>query len=557
MDLLTYINVTLLGLKPFHFNLFKTSLILLCLAASIWILVSRSGLQRVLQRQACFEHWSNNKHQVLSWCLGGLFALFLIDLRVMQYLELQTMWDMAVETNIAWHMVHDPWFFNSFDNRSHLGQHFSPVWLLVGLVYRLVEHPMTLLVLQSLALGLGAVAVYRLGLLRCKSKALTLLLVALYMANPYLHHSNAHDFHRSPLAIPVILWLLVFVESNRAAPAIVCAVLALAIEESIPLPLAGLGIYLAVFREGWRKFGIGLIVGSIGYFFLVTKVLLPMFSPEQGLYFWERYANLGENFNEALLNLTLNPFWAVTEALTRHRQFIYLFYFLIPVGMMPLFAWREAFMLVIPLAMMFLSQNDGQFKLGFHYSAPALPFLFYSTMCGLCRAVDVVRRWASTSFVRWKVVCAGFLILMAVNCYRCPGYDIGKTDAYFSSSAFEITGLIPAAASVATDVRYAPLLANRHRICKVSLTVGTVCDWVPVGATVRRSGIGQHEQADPQWVPEYILIGAELRTAPTHEVERQRIYSEWLKTGQGYEELIVQDGISLLHMNLISQDRGK
>lgn len=549
-DLLTYINVTLLGLKPFHLNLFKTGTMALCLLMGVWVLVSRSGFQRIARLQDGIEQWSDRQHRTLAWCLGGLFAAFLMWLRTRQYFELQTMWDMTTETNVAWHMVHGPWFFNSLDNRSHLGQHMSPVFFLIGMVYGVAEHPLTLLAIQSLALGLGAVAVHELAWLRCGTRSVALFAMALYIFNPYLHHSNAHDFHRSPLAIPAILWLLLGIESGRRVLAVICTSLALSIEEGIPLPLAGLGLYLAAFRPAWRPFGLGLTVLSVGYFILATKVLLPMFNPERGLFFWERYANLGGNLNDALTNIVRHPIWALGEALVRHDQYVYLLYFFIPVAFLPLLAWREATLMIIPLASMLLSQHDGQYKLGFHYSAPALPFLFYSSVCGLCVAIDWVHRKSGDGDRRWRAVLAGFLFLMGLNTYRSPGYDLGKTDPQFASTAFVLAARIPVNAAIATDVRFAPLFANRHRICKLGVELGTVCDWNPVGATVWKQAGDPAEngrqQNDPQWLPEYVLVGAEPNATPKHKLEQQQVFLRWLMNDLGYEIIANQAGIALL-----------
>ncbi len=550
-DLLTYLNVDLLGLKPFHLNVFKTGIIALCLALGVWVLASEGGLRHMSGLLARLDRLSLPRHRLLAWSLGALFASFLIQLGVRQYFELQTVWDMAAHANVAWHMVHGPWFFLSLDNRSLLGEHFSPVMLLVGLPYRVVEHPLTLLVIQSLSLGLGAVAVYYLTLLKCERKGIALLMIVLYMVNPYLHHCNAHDFHRVPLAIPTLLWLLVSIESNRLIPAIALSLLALSIEESIPPPLAGLGLFLAVFRPHWRAFGISLAALSTGYFFLVTKVLLPMFSPEQGLVFWEKYANLGANFNEALLSILLNPAWAFWEALGRHNQFLYLLYFLIPVAFLPLLAWREACLLAVPLLIMFLSQYDGQYKLGFHYSAPALPFLFYSTVYGMARASNYVDAWETDSVARRKAVCVAALFLVALDVYRCPGYDIGKTDPQFAAAAFEIAQLVPADAGVATDLRFAPLLANRHRICVVGINPGTLCEFFPWKSH------GGFKRTDPGWVPEYVLIGKELAATTEQKLEHVRVYAEWLMAALGYQEIRSKNGIRLFQAPSVVQDQRK
>ena len=550
-DLLSYINVTWLGLKPFHLNLFKTAAIILCVVAGMGMLFSKATVKQMMAVVVRLNSMSLPQHRKVAWMLGASFAAFLVHLRVRQYFELQTMWDMAVESNVAWHMVHGPWFFNSLDNTSFLGGHFSPAFVLIGLAYWLAEHPITLLVIQSVALGIGAVAVYHLALLRCVHRSLALGATSFYMVNPYLHHANAHDFHLSPLTIPVVLWLLVFVESGKQGLAAIAAFLASLIEESILLPLVGFGVYLIVFRSGWRAFGAGLVLCATLYFVLIIKVLFPIFSPVQGLFFWDRYANLGVDLNDAFIRILGNPLWAVREVLISRNQYVYLFYFLTPVVFLPLFAWREACILVLPLSIMFLSQNPGMYKLGFHYSAPALSFLFFSVVYGLSNAVRLLGQWWSSAQLRWNIVLAAMLFVIALNVYRSPGYDIGATDQKYSAAAFEIASLVPSDAAVATDVRFAPLLINRHRICKIGGIPGVLCDWTVVGGGAPSGTELGGGRIVPQWVPDYVVIGAEPGKASALKLQQQRKFAEWLTIVQGYEEIRSQSGIMLF------QYRGK
>ena len=552
VDLPAYLlNVTWLSVKPFHPNLFKLGIIFSCVAFGAWLLASRSMTNHVLAAVGRVNSMNLSQHRKFAWLFGSFFATFLIYLRIRQYFELQTMWDMAIEANVAWHMVHGPWFFNSLDNDSFLGGHFSPVFVLIGLAYRLVEHPLTLLVIQSAALGIGAVAVYYLALIRRDSFPFACVAVLLYVSNPYVHHSNAHDFHLSPLTIPAVLWMLVFVESGKQGLAVVAAFLAFSIEESILLPLAGFGVYLIAFRSGWRIFGIGLALCATLYFFLIVKVIFPMFSPFDGLFFWDRYANLGRNLNDALIQLLGNPLWAVKEALIARNQYVYLLYFLIPVAFLPLFAWREACILVVPLSIMFLSQNSGMNKLGFHYSAPALPFLFFTVTHGLSNAVRLCeRRWGSAQ-LRWNIVLASMLFLFALNTYRSPGYDIGETNQEFARSAFEAAAIVPGDAAVATEVRFAPLLINRHRICKIRVIAGTLCDWTIIDGKPLSGSDAIDRRVVPQWVPDYVVIGEEPGKSSAVRLDQQREFAKWLTTVQSYEVIRNHNGIMLF------QHRGK
>jgi Predicted membrane protein len=131
-----------------------------------------------------------------------------------------------------------------------------------------------------------------------------------------------------------------------------------------------------------------------------------MFVPGRGLFFWDRYANLGGNLNEAIGNLLSHPFWAAMEALIRRNQYVYLMYFLLPVVFLPLFSLPEAGLIVVPLTIMFLSQDPGMYKLGFHYSALALPFLFYGVVCGLSK-LPGYPFWARVGQKYGKILLSG------------------------------------------------------------------------------------------------------------------------------------------------------
>jgi len=532
VDLLTNINV------------FKALTIGLLAFIGLRMLLSGTTASRLADRLASLNALTRTQQQQLGWCMGVTFTAVLIYLRARQYFELQTMYDMTVEANVAWHMVHGPWFFNAIDNDSFLGGHFSPVFVLIGLVYRFAEHPITLLVIQSVAFGLGSIAVFYLVLSRQSTTSVALLAMALYMVNPYVHHSNAHDFHLSPLAIPAILWMLYFIDSNKPWRAVAAALFSFSIEESVLLPLASFGLYLVVFRPSWRMFGLVLTLASLAYFVVITKAIMPIFAPGNSPYFWDRYANLGSNLNEALYNLATHPFWAVMEGLIRRNQYLYLLYFLIPVAFLPLLS-KEFLLLVVPVTIMFLSQNSGMNKLGFHYSALALPFLFYGMVCGLSK-ISTSQIWQNLWRKHHQNVFAGIFFLLALNVYRLPSYDLGKTEPEFAASAFELAKLIPQDASVATDMRFGPLLVNRHRLCLVHTSPGEICMW-------ELESLSGQNWSKPLWQPEYVLLGVEHGKATIQKADEATAYAQWL-TSTGYEEIKNQGGIRLFRVRTLAKE---
>ena len=133
----------------------------------------------------------------------------------------------------------------------------------------------------------------------------------------------------------------------------------------------------------------------------------------------------------------------------------------------------------------------------------------------------------------------------ALPIYRSPGYDIGETNPAFAASAFEVAAIVPVDASVATDVRFAPLLINRHRICKISVTVDSICDWTLVDGKPSPGSDAGNRRVVPQWVPDYVVIGAEPGKLTDLKLQQQDKFVEWLRTVEGYEEISSQNGIML------------
>jgi len=87
---------------------------------------------------------------------------------------------------------------------NYIGDHFSPIFYLVVPFYALYPDAKTLLVLQSLALGIGAIPVYLLARSKTGSAPLAVVLSIVYLLYPALHGVNTFDFHQIDARTPVI-----------------------------------------------------------------------------------------------------------------------------------------------------------------------------------------------------------------------------------------------------------------------------------------------------------------------------------------------------------------
>ena len=94
-------------------------------------------------------------------------AIFFSIITIRNHYNLQTAgYDLGIENNLVWNAAHwnGPLFKTSVQTSgpvgTHIGLHETYISYLIGIPYRLVPRPETLLVLQSLLIGAAALPLY-------------------------------------------------------------------------------------------------------------------------------------------------------------------------------------------------------------------------------------------------------------------------------------------------------------------------------------------------------------------------------------------------------------
>ncbi len=496
----------------------KVGLIALAGLTLLWLLADRRSGQRLARWSSSLERAPQQTHRGLAFVLIVAWTVILCFVKVQQQALIQTGFDLAIYANVAWHMVHGPIFYDAIFDRNILGGHFSPIYLLLGLFYEVYPHPATLMVVQSLGLGLGAVAVYLIAVRRLGYSLWPFGALALYCAHSYLHIAHAKDFHTTLLAIPVLLWMVYGVECGRRVVVVLLGALALTIEEGVPPAVAGVGLYLIAFRAPLRIVGWVCLLMATAYFFVVTAVMMPLLSKPGSHLLWDRYAHLGGSVKEALINLVTHPLWAVQQAVIVDNKWFYLLAFFGSLGFVPLLAWRESLLTTLPLLAMILSRNPGQYKLGFHYAAPALPYLYYAMVHGVRVARKHLSVWIPSMEIRSRVAVGVVAALVGFNVSQFPSYDLTRIDHDYVIAARQVLSVIPDGASVAASGALVPQLVNRHLVCYVQWEPGRLCEW---GA------------------PTFVMLDLGERRSQAVPLSMRRQYVTSLVNGLGY--VIVRD----------------
>ncbi|WP_419193703.1 DUF2079 domain-containing protein [Kolteria novifilia] len=335
----------------------------------------------------------------------GLFS----TLSILQYRALHVPHgDTGMYEEHLWNTLQGKGFRSQLDDgRLFLGEHIQFVHLVLLPVYWLAPSLETLNVLQSLALGIGAIPVYwvgrRLGL---SGRAAGTLAVAylLYFPLQYLNlEASWKTFRPTTFGIPLVLFALAALESHRLWLMIALLGLALTAKEEYALVAAALGVYLSCRRgRGPRgrleiPIGIGLFLASLLFLWLTLSVLIPYFRAGAAPHYTPYFKGLGESTSEQIRTVLTQPL-LVLRRVTSLDDWQFLLWMLLPLGFVPLTS-PGRFLVAAPIfGYLMLGDLESLTQPWFHFHAPLVPLLWWATVGGVvnlrcCRVPEHLARW--------------------------------------------------------------------------------------------------------------------------------------------------------------------
>jgi uncharacterized membrane protein len=297
--------------------------------------------------------------------------------------------DLGNMNQAVWNTLHgDPF---RFTNRgldwngppTRLALHVEPILLLIAPFYLIHDGPETLIVIQVVAMALGAIPLLRLGLRHLpRIPLLAAGLVVAYLLTPEYLGAVLWDFHTVALATPLLLLALWALDAKHIVWFAVAAVLAALTKEDVALSLVLLGGLLAL-RGRWR---LGLIVAALSaaYMALCFFVILPHFggnATNSGNNFWYRYSWLGGSADAALHNIARNPLLPLS--ILDGARLGYLASLLRTAGGLGLLSPLLLICALPELAVNILSVHQEQYSGFFHYNAVILAYSMAAAVYGV------------------------------------------------------------------------------------------------------------------------------------------------------------------------------
>lgn len=333
-------------------------------------------------------------------------------------------YDLAIFDQVVWNTAHGRWFEYSFNPHSYLGDHREWVLVLLAPLYWVVPHPVTLLVVQALAVSFTVVPLYRIAVRAWRSAVPVahawygramwagLGVVVLFLVHPSVHGVLIYEFHALTLTLPLVCWLWDAVQRGRLGQMWVWATLLLLIRDDVALVVVGVGVLLWCIRElPLRRrvvHGVGLIVVALVWFQFNQWVGRVM-HPDAVSKFFVFFQWMGDTPLEIMWFAVQHPL-QVLSMLFQYDHIIAPLFFVASVGGLVLLRPRLLLPALFPLTLLFIDRPVGLTIVKFHYSAFVIPWLLMAAAEGL----GAVARWAAQRPAQWVTRTGGLSTVLCL-----------------------------------------------------------------------------------------------------------------------------------------------
>lgn len=271
--------------------------------------------------------------------------------------------------------------FSSILHAPYLSDHFGLITFFLSPLYKLFPSAATILVLQSVLVGLSSIFIYQIALDKLKNSLLSFLIAVSYISSPALLSAINFDFHLTtisvfPLSLMLYAWYFKKTRLYWAA-----LILAITFKEDTQIFILGLGIY-QLFQKRYKQGALTVLFTALS-FYLIKFQIMPLL--------WQGTENL--DIGTSILPLS-DPFTLVYLFFLRPNIFIDQI-FNSPIKLATIdFVYRQfAFLsLLSPLSWLtifpalflrFSSLATHFWTSGFHYNANLTPFLAVSAILAI------------------------------------------------------------------------------------------------------------------------------------------------------------------------------
>ncbi len=400
-------------------------------------------------------------HKKIIWLSIGIYSLIFSIICIWKYNHfLYNGLDLAIINNVFYNSLHGHWFWSSIQGHNYLGDHFTPILILLLPLYTLWQSPEILLILQSIFLGLAAWPIYLISQIILKNNKLALGLSLLWLINPLIHNINLFEFHfiaLAPFSMLMLFYFYLKLKKERSRKIYLYFYLFiwinLLIREDITFIILTFLIIILLdnLKNKYilRLAGYSLLI-ALSWLIITTK-LIAHFSPSNSSPFIYYYQWL----------LSAGPGQILKHIFSLYN-FEMLVGLLLPFLFIPLIKPKWLLLTAIPLTQIIFSATGGGALIWeMHYVALFLPALIISFIYGFKSTNHYV-------YQQFKSHSLLIIILLISNLYLWMG--LGPLTPKISQAANQnnlvqsLIQALPASSSVLSSYNFLANLSSRQEI---------------------------------------------------------------------------------------------
>jgi len=326
--------------------------------------------------------------------------------------------DSAMYEEHLWNLLHGKGFRSYLDQGLFLGEHIQFVHLFLIPLYALWPSHLTLELLESSALALGAFPVFWMTRRQTGRDAIAIAAAIAYLLYAPMQFLDIEidlkTFRPEAFGIPLLLLTLDQLERRRMAGFLVGLAFTLTVKEDYAIVFGPLGLWIAFHawrgtmpgtttaepttkatRTRWTLLGIGLSIGSVAYLWLATRVIMPWFRSGVEIHYAGYFRKFGETPEAIVINMLTNPGLLLGE-LMAPTSWLYALMMLAPVAFIPLFSPGRLAVAGPLFGILCLNELARDPQHQFH--APLVGLVFWAVAGGLPQAAE---------FLKWIAVRMG------------------------------------------------------------------------------------------------------------------------------------------------------
>jgi uncharacterized membrane protein len=407
--------------------------------------------------------------KVVPWSAAGFLFIVLASLSLAQTRSMLTGAELASFVQASWLINEgEPAFVTIGGGHVLADQAGFAVYPVAWLAGMLPAIP-TLLILQSAALAIGVVPLWRIARRVADLRvSASVVVIAAYSLYPPLHEVNLGGFHIASLALPALLGAVLFALTDRWWLFWGCVAVVLACRADYGLVIAGVGFLLFI-GDRRRQGAIAMAVGT-GWTLLALFVVQPYYSDGDFVH-GDAFTAYGDSPLGALGGMLTDPFGVLGDMFVE-PNFVILVGLLAPVFFLPFVAPRYL-LPVIPLEALYLVSNvaEGRTAKAEHAVAIAA-FVFLATVFALNRiGTRSVERVKVPGRILSALLLAGTIFFIQdspSSPYAAPWRWGVRDDA--DQSRLDAIDRIDDRAAVRASGALLPLLAERHEVFLLDTT---------------------------------------------------------------------------------------